>query len=527
MSSALVRRGMKPARITPDRTIHCAARDGRPCRRELRAIWLCAAVGPALTSCRSTLETQKVKSMTLKRIALFFRMVVRRSGHACAKVPPHALHVWLTASKRCLDRAPPPVPPHRHPCPCPSAPATCRRRASPRLCLPLCTLRRPYRRSAPAVRRRSSSRSRGALNCRCRYARSGDPTAVRLRRCGADHRPGFAARRSAAAAACAPAAPPLSRSGSTRRPSSRCHGLSIYRCRCTRSGGPTAVPLQQYAQTVILVPRLVDLLLLLRALRRPYCRSAPAARRQPSSKCRSASICHCRCTRSNNPVAVLLRRLGADRCPGTTARQSSAAAARAPATPPPFCSGSAVPTVLPAPRRVDLPLPLRALRRSYRRSAPAARCRPSSLSRGALICHCRCVRSGDPVAFPLRRHGANHRPMPQRVILPHQLEQQWRERWQREWQRRVRWQCERQQRESQHQREQQLAASTTRRATAKGRPLLATGGGGTTASAVLASAVPAADGAGPATAASAALAAARIMARAAAFAGTRGRRIAA
>ena len=105
------------------------------------AIWLCAAVGPALTSCRSTLETQKVKSMTLKRIALFFRMVVRRSGHACAKVPPHALHVWLTASKRCLDRAPPPVPPHRHSCPCPSAPATCRRRASPRLCLPLCTLR--------------------------------------------------------------------------------------------------------------------------------------------------------------------------------------------------------------------------------------------------------------------------------------------------------------------------------------------------------------------------------------------------
>ena len=85
------------------------------------AIWLCAAVGPALTSCRSTLETQKVKSMTLKQIALFFRMVLR---------------------------------------------------ASPR----------------------SSSRSRGALNCHCRYARSGDPTTVRLRRRGADHRPGFAAR---------------------------------------------------------------------------------------------------------------------------------------------------------------------------------------------------------------------------------------------------------------------------------------------------------------------------------------------
>ena len=148
--------------------------------------------------------------------------------------------------------------------------------------LPLCALRRPCRPSAPPARRQPSSRHRSALICRWRCARSGDPTAVRLRRRGADHRPGFAARRSAAAAACVPAALPLSRSGSTRRPSSRCHGLSICRCRCTRSGGPTAVPLQQYAQTVILVPRLVDLLLLLRALRRPYCRSAPAARRHAS-----------------------------------------------------------------------------------------------------------------------------------------------------------------------------------------------------------------------------------------------------
>ena len=57
---------------------------------------------------------------------------------------------------------------------------------------------------------------------------------------------------------------------------------------------------------------------------------------------------------------------------------------------------------------------------------------------------------------------------------------------------------------------------------------LAATSGGTTATAVLASAVPAADGAGPAMlVASAALAAARIMARAAAFAGTRGGRIAA
>ena len=318
--------------------------------------------------------------MTLKRIALFFRMVVRRSGHACAKVPPHALHVWLTASKRCLDRAPPPVPPHRHSCPCPSAPATCRRRASPRLCLPLCTLRRPYRRSAPAVRRRSSSRSRGALNCRCRYARSGDPTAVRLRRCGAGHRPGFAARRSAAAAACAPAAPPLSRSGSTRRPSSRCHGLSIYRCRCTRSGGPTAVPLQQYAQTVIW--------------------------------CHGLSICCYCCARSGDRTAVPLRRRGANRRPNAGARRSATAAARAPTPLSPFCSGGSVPTVVPVPRRVNLLLPLHALRRPHRRSALAVRCRPSSRHRVALICRCRCARSGDPTAVRLRRRGADRRPCP-------------------------------------------------------------------------------------------------------------------
>ena len=57
---------------------------------------------------------------------------------------------------------------------------------------------------------------------------------------------------------------------------------------------------------------------------------APSTRRQPSSKCRSASIFHCRCTRSDDPIAVPLRRRGADRRPGTTARRSAAAAAHVP-----------------------------------------------------------------------------------------------------------------------------------------------------------------------------------------------------
>ena len=96
------------------------------------------------------------------------------------------------------------------------------------------------------------------------------------------------------------------------------------------------------------------------------------------------------------------------------ALRSVAAAVRAPATQPPFLppfrSGGAVPTVVPTPQRVDLPLALRTLRRPYRRSAPAVRRRPSSRHRGAEICRCRCARSVDPAALPLRRRGANRRP---------------------------------------------------------------------------------------------------------------------
>ena len=79
-------------------------------------------------------------------------------------------------------------------------------------------------------------------------------------------------------------------------------------------------------------------------------------------------------TRSGDPAALPLRRRGTDRRPGTAARRSAdTAAARAPATLPPFRSGGAVPTVVPVPQRVNLLLPLRALRQPRRRSAPAAR----------------------------------------------------------------------------------------------------------------------------------------------------------
>ena len=88
-----------------------------------------------------------------------------------------------------------------------------------------------------------------------------------------------------------------------------------------------------------------------------------------------------------------------------SAHRSAAGAARAPATLPPFRSGTASPTIVPVrgasvltvvqtPQHVDLPLPLRALRRTYRRCAPAVRRRPSSRSHGASIFRCHCARSG-------------------------------------------------------------------------------------------------------------------------------------
>ena len=55
----------------------------------------------------------------------------------------------------------------------------------------------------------------------------------------------------------------------------------------------------------------------------------------------------------------MLRRRGANRRPNAAARRSAAAAAHAPTTLSPFRFGGAVPTVVPVPRRVDLPLPLR------------------------------------------------------------------------------------------------------------------------------------------------------------------------
>ena len=72
------------------------------------------------------------------------------------------------------------------------------------------------------------------------------------------------------------------------------------------------------------------------------------------------------------PTAVPLRQCGADRHHGTAARRSAAATAGAPATLPPFRSGGAVPTVVPVLQRVDLPLPLRALWRPHRCPDPAA-----------------------------------------------------------------------------------------------------------------------------------------------------------
>ena len=207
--------------------------------------------------------------------------------------------------------------------------------------------------------------------------------------------PAFAARQSAAAAACAPAALPLSRSGSTRRPSSRCHGLSICRCRWRRCR-----------------------------------RSAPAMRCRPSSQSRGTSICRCRCARSVDPTALPLRRRGAERRLGAPAHRSVAGTARAPATLPPFRSGTASPTIVPVrgasvltvvqtPQRVDLPLPLRALRRTYRRCAPAVRRRPSSRSHGASIFRCHCARSGGGTGpVPGTGAGAALAPVPAPVTQP-------------------------------------------------------------------------------------------------------------
>ena len=184
--------------------------------------------------------------------------------------------------------------------------------------------------------------------------RSGDPISLPLRRRSADRRPDTAARRSAAAVVGSPATLPPFRSSD-------------------------AVP------TVVPVSRHIDLPLPLRALCRPYRPSAQAARCRASSRCRSASICRWHCARSGDPTTVPLRhcvadyrpgprRVSADRRPDTAARRSAAAAARAPANLPSLRSGSASPTVVPVPRRVDLPLPLHALRRRYR-AGTGDRCR--------------------------------------------------------------------------------------------------------------------------------------------------------
>ena len=173
--------------------------------------------------------------------------------------------------------------------------------------------------------------------------------------------------------------------------------------------------------TAALTPQRVDLPLPLWVLQRRCRRSAPAMRCRPSSQSRGTSICRCHCARSVDPTALPLRRRGADRRLDAAAHRSAAGAARAPANPPPFRSGSASPTivpvrgasvltVVPTPQRVDLPLLLRALRRTYRRSTPAVRRRPSSRSRGASIYRCHCALSGDPTALPLRRLGADRRP---------------------------------------------------------------------------------------------------------------------
>ena len=197
------------------------------------------------------------------------------------------------------------------------------------------------------VRPRESARASQALIASpTRTALATAPSASRRR--GADHCPGAAARRSAPAAALAPAM--------------------------------------------------------------PHRRSALAVRRRPSSGHYGASICRCCCARSGDPVAFSLRRRGADRCPGTAAPRSAAAATRAPAALPPFHSGSAAPTDVLVPRGADLPLPLCALRPPCCSPAPAARCRQSSRCHSALISCCHCARSGDPAAVPLWRRGAERRP---------------------------------------------------------------------------------------------------------------------
>ena len=83
--------------------------------------------------------------------------------------------------------------------------------------------------------------------------------------------------------------------------------------------------------------------------------------------------------------------------PHTAARISLCTAAW-----PPFCSGSAASNVVPVRWRVDLPLPLRALRRPCRRSAPALRRRLLSWHRSASVCRYCCARSSNPAAVPLR-----------------------------------------------------------------------------------------------------------------------------
>ena len=148
--------------------------------------------------------------------------------------------------------------------------------------------------------------------------------------------------------------------------------------------------------TAVLTPQRVDLPLPLWVLQRRCRRSAPAMRCRPSSQSRGTSICRCHCARSVDPTALPLRRRGADRRLDAAAHRSAAGAARAPANPPPFRSGSASPTivpvrgasvltVVPTPQRVYLPLPLGALRQTCHRSAPVVRRRPSFRSRGASV----------------------------------------------------------------------------------------------------------------------------------------------
>ena len=143
-------------------------------------------------------------------------------------------------------------------------------------------------RTAARISQRTAARPRPApagtsprTAARPRPAPSSDPAAVPLRQCGADRRPGTAARLSAAAAVRAQATPPPFRSGGA---------TPIIIPVPWRVDLPPAEPSTAVAPTDVSVPRGADLPLILCALRPPYRSSAPAAQCRQSSQCRSASF---------------------------------------------------------------------------------------------------------------------------------------------------------------------------------------------------------------------------------------------